>query len=424
MNARWRSVVIIGLAYVLASVDIGAASTLFPVLRKNLALSTTWLGVFASTGLIARAVFGPIWGILADRFGRKRMLTVAVLGWSAWVLATGLAQSWWQFLCLYSVAVIGAVGVEPLADSFLSDLFLPGQRGLAFGVLRAILGFGLAIAVPALGWVVAAAGTFRAGFLLLGALQVTIGVVLVAGTAEPAMEGENSVELRPRRPKLALAHVGALLRIPTVCLLAINYALATSIVLLMYLPTFLTEGRGFSVPTATRLYGLMHVGAVAGAVIGGQLGDWMERRRPYRGRVQLMQAYLVAFAVLTLLIFQARWHSAIVGGTLLVVFGTLLPIGFAGCVLPMLSLVVPPAMRSTGFALLASFIQGASLTVTSLAVGAAADRHGLARALFWATTVPYALNAVVWFGFYSVFRRDVENTYRLSLAVSDSISVS
>ena len=154
------------------------------------------------------------------------------------------------------------------------------------------------------------------------------------------------------------------------------------------------------------MYRLMNVGAVIGAFFGGWLSDWSARRNPRSGRIVLMQVYLVSFAAMTVLIFQVRWSEAALLYALLFSFGIIFPIGFWNCVLPMLSAVIRPEMRSTGFGLLALFFQGLSLSIVSALIGVLTDRMGLQQMLFWTITVPYLANAGVWCFFYRIYPRD------------------
>jgi hypothetical protein len=90
------------------------------------------------------------------------------------------------------------------------------------------------------------------------------------------------------------------------------------------------------------------------------------------------------------------------------VFGLFASIGFSGCVLPMVSNVVLPQYRSTAFALLFSFVQGALAAIISIFLGELAQNFGLRPVMLWLVTIPYAINAVFWFAFYKTYPRDQE----------------
>src|SRR3569833_205312 len=90
---RWRSIFILVFLMTIAAMAMGAGSTIFPVLRQAVGFSTSVLGLFTSIALLARALAAPLWGIVADRFGRRRVLAGVAGLWSVGVAAIGLAQT-------------------------------------------------------------------------------------------------------------------------------------------------------------------------------------------------------------------------------------------------------------------------------------------------------------------------------------------
>ena len=121
----------------------------------------------------------------------------------------------------------------------------------------------------------------------------------------------------------------------------------------------------------------------------------------------LMQLYLATFAVMSYLALQVDWGRGVILYVVLFLFGLIGSIGFSGCVLPMVSAVVPPQLSATAFAVLFSLVQGLFSALLSLGLGYMAQAWGLPTVMFWMVTVPYAINAVFWFVFYRVYPRDV-----------------
>jgi MFS family permease len=411
---RWRSILILVFLLTVAAMVIGVGSAIFSVLRQAFGFSTTFLGLFTSLALLARAIGGPVWGLLADRFGRKRVLVTSAGLWSVCVAAIGLAQTQAQFVTLLALAIAAAVGVEPIATAFISELFADAERGKAFGVGRGLLSFGVALGMPLLGWLAAKPDGWRTTFFVLGGAQMLGACLAIAGLGErPRADGAG------RAPAFSARGVRRAWAIPTVRLLAVAYALATSMVMLAYLPSYWVEHRGFSLGVATSAFGTLQAGSILGSVLGGLAGDWIERIRPGRGRIQMMQIYLCTFALLSWVNFQVPVSHRGALYVLAFVTGVVYPIGFSGCVLPMLAAVTAPEIRGAAFGLLASFFQGASLAVISFLVGAWGDRWGLTRMLVCAITVPYLVNAAVWFGFYSIYPRDAARQGQPALDAAD-----
>ena len=83
----------------------GSSLTFIPLYILELGIpdarqAALWAGIVAGGAGISMAVFSPIWGILADRFGKKLMLERAFLGATVTLLLMGLAQSAPQLLVL------------------------------------------------------------------------------------------------------------------------------------------------------------------------------------------------------------------------------------------------------------------------------------------------------------------------------------
>lgn len=150
-------------AAVLAAMDRQILVLLAEPMRQSLGLSDTQVGLLQGLGvtLFAGLAAVPV-GWLADRFGRRRVLALCVLVWTAATAACGLAQDFGS-LFLAAVALgIGAAGLTPIVYGLIPDIVSDRRRALANGIytLAAILGAGLGIALS--GALVEGLGTLRA----------------------------------------------------------------------------------------------------------------------------------------------------------------------------------------------------------------------------------------------------------------------
>ena len=123
-----------------------------------------------------------------------------------------------------------------------------------------------------------------------------------------------------------------------------------------------------------------------------------------------MQGFLLAFAATSFAAFQVAWPQVWQTYTAVGALGLVSAVGYSGCVLPMIARVSPPRLRTTVFGVLLSFVQGASTALLSLAVGYLAPRWGFEAVLLWVGTVPYVLNAFLWFGFWRVYPSESSST--------------
>ncbi len=150
-------------AAVFAAMDRQILVLLAEPMRQSLGLSDTQVGLLQGLGvtLFSGLAAVPV-GWLADRYGRRRVLALCVLVWTAATAACGLAQDFGS-LFLAAVALgIGEAGLTPIVYGLIPDIVSDRRRALANGIytLAAILGAGLGIALS--GALVEGLGTLRA----------------------------------------------------------------------------------------------------------------------------------------------------------------------------------------------------------------------------------------------------------------------
>jgi MFS family permease len=209
-----------------------------------------------------------------------------------------------------------------------------------------------------------------------------------------------------------------LFRIPTISLMAGMIVLVTSLVLFAFYPNFLVTERGLSIFEATLAMSAFSVGAVLSSYLGGRLADLFVAKLGEKGRITLMQLYLVAFAGTVALTTQVSYEGFTPALAYSFVLGLVFSIGFSGCVLPMVSNVVPRQLNATSFAMLFSLIQGGITALMTLGVGFIAEAFSSQTMFLWFVVVPYLLNACYWFLFYRVYPKDVEKQEERSALVA------
>ena len=403
-KGRWSSLTAMAFASVVDNSEGGLINTLFPVIRAALGLELGALGLLTSISRFARMLFGPLWAMAADKYGRKRILIVVTGVWGIWTALAGLSQNFTQLLILYGIGAIGTVASEPIANGLLADLFAEEERGKAYGAIRSIASLAGLLVTPLIGQLANVTDGWRYGLYIMGGMSIASGILILFMVKEPK-----------RQTALDAADVGRfnlrdaviLFKTPTILLLAVNLLFITSLVLFAFFVTYFVDVRGWTTPEAAILYTVFFGGFALSSLLGGFLGDWFDKRFGPKGRIMLMQLYLATFAVFSFLALQIDWGRGILLYVILFVFGLIGSIGFSGCVLPMVSAVVPPQLSATAFAVLFSLVQGLFAALLSLGLGYMAQAWGLPTVMFWMITVPYAVNALFWFLFYRFYPQDV-----------------
>jgi MFS family permease len=383
----------------------GLVNTLFPVIRDALGLQTSALGILTAISRFARMLFGPVWAALADRFGRKKILFIATGLWGLWTVAAGFAQDSTQLIILYSIGVIGTVASEPIANGIIVDLYSSKERGKAFGTLRTIATVASVVATPLIGQFANIQDGWRYGMFVMGGISIVSGILILLLVKEPAKHTPIAA-IDPEARRFDFRSALALLRTRTILFMALQVILTTSLVLFAFMITFFVDERGWTTAEASLLMSVYILGAVFSALLGGFLGDRFEKRFGYKGRVMLMQGYLVLYAVSTALLFQLDWGRGPAIYIVVFLTGLVSSLGHPGAVLPIVGSVVSKKVVATAYALIFSFVQGLFSALFSLAFGFLADALGLQVLMLALISVPYALNALLWTVMYRIYPKD------------------
>lgn len=237
-----------------------------------------WAGVIASAPALSMALMAPIWGIVADRFGRKLMLQRAMVAGSAIMLLMTRATTVEAVVVLRVVQGLftGTVG----ASAALVASGTPEDRmGWALGVVSSsnFVGFSLG---PLIGGLTVEAFGYRAGFFV-GATVLALGFVLVTALVrEPARGAPRPVAERPPHARGGIR--GAVTPASVALFGSVFLLRFARTAAIPFMPLMVQEFRGTLEGTAAAT-GLVQAGAgLATAAAGlslGRLGDRLPPRR-------------------------------------------------------------------------------------------------------------------------------------------------
>jgi DHA1 family multidrug resistance protein-like MFS transporter len=165
-------------------------STVFPflplyvqALGTNTSLSIEFLaGMIYSAQAVAMMIAAPIWGAVADRYGRKPMVQRATFGGAVIILLMGFVRSAEELVLLRAVQGL-VTGVISAANALVAAVAPRDRTGYAMGVLHVGFWGGLA-AGPLIGGVLADTVGYRNTFIITSALLAASGVLVQIGVQE------------------------------------------------------------------------------------------------------------------------------------------------------------------------------------------------------------------------------------------------
>jgi putative MFS transporter len=151
--------VIVGAATFFDAYTILAIAFAMPQLVREWTLSPSDVGMIISAGYLGQLVGALVFGGLAERFGRLRVLLFTILLFTAMDVACLLAWSAWSMIAFRFLQGIGTGGEVPVASAYMNEFIGARRRGRFFLLYEVIFPVGLMFAgavgyflVPLYGW--------------------------------------------------------------------------------------------------------------------------------------------------------------------------------------------------------------------------------------------------------------------------------
>jgi len=175
---RWVGLVFISMAISLVIIDGTIVNTIFPSIINDLGLTSTEVQWVQESYVLVFASLLLVWGSLADRFGRKRLLNIGIIVFILASVWAGVADTPNALILARIIQGIGGAMVLPTTLSLLNATFQGRERGIAFAVWGATIG-GMVAVGPVLGGWLAADFSWRWAF----GINLPLGILILAGLA-------------------------------------------------------------------------------------------------------------------------------------------------------------------------------------------------------------------------------------------------
>jgi DHA1 family multidrug resistance protein-like MFS transporter len=145
-----KNVYILGFTLLVVMLGFGVVIPIMPFYIENMGAGGTELGLLVASYATMRLIFGPIWGNLSDRFGRKPILMIGILGYGIAMILFGLSTKLWMLFASRTLSGILSSATSPTTMAYISDSTSEEERSGGMGILGAAVGLGTILG-PGLG---------------------------------------------------------------------------------------------------------------------------------------------------------------------------------------------------------------------------------------------------------------------------------
>src|SRR3989338_8127721 len=151
----------------MAAFGFGVILPLLPFYALSLGAKPFELGVLTATFAFMQLVFSPLFGKIADKFGRKKVLMIGTSGFAVSYIIFAFSTTFEMALFARALEGVFAASIFPTCISLLSDFTTQEQRGRAMGLMGMTFSLGF-IFGPAFGGLAATFAVQDAFFLAAG----------------------------------------------------------------------------------------------------------------------------------------------------------------------------------------------------------------------------------------------------------------
>jgi predicted MFS family arabinose efflux permease len=355
-------------------------------IKSSLGLSDARFGFLISAFLWVYMVFAPIFGGLAAKGSRTRVIGLGVAIWSVATALGGLAANYGQLLAARAAVGVGEAAYGTIAPAVLADVFPERMRGRIFAVFYMAIPVGAALGYV-IGGQIDAMYNWRAAFFVAGAPGLVLALTALF-LKDPPREDNGTPTPTGYRSYFPLLKNPPYVR-TVLGYIAYTFALGG---ISIWMPSFLVRVHHMSEADATKKLGIVvAVTGLFGTFAGGWIADALAKRT--------RQANLWLSGVTMLAAVPLTWWALVTPSQptfwMTVFAAELLLFASTGPINAAIVSEVAPALRAAAMALSIFAIHLLGDAISPKLIGWISDRDSLAHAVL---IIPFAVvvSGVIW----------------------------
>jgi len=261
MHTRLLTFVSYGVMAVFA-IALTITSPLLPAIAGSFALTMAESGVIFTANFIGFVTFILVGGILADRWGKQRVLAVALGGFAAALLAMPLALSF-AVACAITLFIGGFGGILESQLGALIAALNPERPSYYLNLSQVFFGVGALVGPVAAGLLLSAGVDWRVCYGILGVLTLALAGMFVS-IRLPLLSATDRIRWS------AFAALMRDRRFLLICLCVLLYT-GAEVGSWGWMSTFLTRSAGFSIVESSAAVGVFWAAMTVGRFLCGRL---------------------------------------------------------------------------------------------------------------------------------------------------------
>ena len=270
--------------WALDGMDVMVYSFVIPSLIAAWHISSGQAGLLATATLLISAVGGWLAGLLADRYGRARILQITIVWFAVFTFLSGCTNSFWQLLVTRGLQGLGFGGEWAVGSVLMGETIRAEHRGKAVGTVQAgwAIGWGIAAACFTLLFSVLPAATAWRAMFWIGILPALLVFYIRRNVPEPEIHRRTREEVAAgsgaKAGSLAAIFGPELLRVTALTALMAVGAQGGYYAITTWLPTFLKTQRHLSVLDTGSYLAIVIAGSFIGYLSSAHLADRIGRK--------------------------------------------------------------------------------------------------------------------------------------------------
>lgn len=379
--------------------DFMALSQILPQLRQSMGLDETAIGAMVTLINVGTVLAFALVG-LADRWGRKRLLTLTIVGYTLATFLTGFTTSLAAFTVVQLLARMFLIAEWATSMVYAAEEFPSDRRGMVIGVIQAFSSFGAILCAGVVPLLLRTQHGWRSVYFV-GIAPLILLMIARRGLRESS----RFVAASEGAPKPGFFHIWSTPYRGRVLLLALVWGLAYLCLnnATVFWKEFAVGERGLTDAEVGMVIAIAAVGSMPLVFFAGKLLDLIGRKRG--------AAVIFLTAVVGVLGAYGLHGVAPLGGALiLAIFG-------ASAFMPVLNAftaeLFPTALRADAFAWSNNLLGRLTYVLSPLALGWSAHRIGWGPSLQLTTVGPLLALVVIVAAFPETGTRDLDETSAL-----------